>query len=60
MHRAMAEAEYFNMNKNRVMSGHFIYEYSEDDRAVHLFRDPFNNMVSRYHLGVHKVTTKQN
>ena len=59
MHCAMAEAEYFNINENRVMSDHFIYEYSEVDRAVHLFRDPFDNMVSRYHLGVHKVT-KQN
>ena len=59
MHCAMADAKYFNINENRVMSDHFVYEYSEVDRAVHLFRDPFDNMVSRYHLGVHKVT-KQN
>ncbi|KAI2505624.1 sulfotransferase domain-containing protein [Fragilaria crotonensis] len=56
MHCAMSEADYFNISENKVMSDHFIYEYSEVDRAVHLFRDPFDNMVSRYHLGVHKVT----
>mmetsp|Transcript_14389 Transcript_14389/g.23756 ORF Transcript_14389/g.23756 Transcript_14389/m.23756 type:complete len:433 (-) Transcript_14389:158-1456(-) len=33
-----------------------VYDYQHDvDRAVHLIRDPLDNMVSRYHLGLHKV-----
>lgn len=33
-----------------------VYDYEHDvDRAVHLIRDPLDNMVSRYHLGLHKV-----
>ena len=56
IHCAMAEADYFNVHENKRMKDNFIYDYNNEvDRAVHLFRDPFDNMVSRYHLGVHKV-----
>lgn len=45
--------------EEKVITEHHVYDYNDIDRAVHLFRDPMDNMVSRYHLGVHKVT-KQN
>lgn len=33
-----------------------VYDYKTMvDRAVHLIRDPLDNMVSRYHLGLHKL-----
>jgi hypothetical protein len=59
MHCAMAEAretvERDNTTVSRIVKN--VYDYKTVvDRAVHLIRNPMDNMVSRYHLGVHKVT----
>jgi hypothetical protein len=45
-------------SEEEVITERHVYDYDDIDRAVHLFRDPMDNMVSRYHLGVHKVTKK--
>ena len=55
-HCATAEVEHFNTSENKAKHDFVVYEYSEVDRAVHLFRAPFDNMVSRYHLMVHSYT----
>ena len=56
-HCATAEVEHFDASEpNKVKHDFFVYEYSDVDRAVHLFRAPFDNMVSRYHLMVHSYT----
>jgi len=59
LHCATAEGkERFNESEPFHSKRH-VYDTSNVDRAVHLIRDPLDNMVSRYHLGIHKVT-KQN
>ena len=42
-----------------LVNEHYVYDYNTIDRAVHLIRDPFDNMVSRYHFDLHKLQ-KQN
>ena len=47
---------YYQTEQGEIFSESFIYDYHEQvDRAVHLIRDPLDNMVSRYHLGVQKM-----
>ena len=33
----------------KIPAIHYVYDYSEVDRAIHLIRDPFDNMVARFH-----------
>ena len=49
------DGEITGVEEEEVVTEHHVYDYNYIDRAVHLFRDPMDNMVSRYHLGVHKV-----
>ena len=51
---ATARADY-KTEHGEIISESFVYDYNEVDRAVHLIRDPLDNMVSRYHLGVQKL-----
>lgn len=59
MHCAMAQGIVWSNKTKDFQAISHVYDTSEVDRAVHLIRDPLDNMVSRYHLGIHKVT-KQN
>jgi hypothetical protein len=33
----------------KIPAIHYVYDYNEVDRAIHLIRDPFDNMVARFH-----------
>jgi hypothetical protein len=50
LHCATGEVERLDNSGNKLERESFVYEYSAVDRAVHLVRAPFDNMVSRYHL----------
>jgi Sulfotransferase domain len=43
-------------NGGRQAANRHVYDYKEVTRAVHLIRDPVDNMVARYHLEVIRVT----
>jgi Sulfotransferase domain len=53
MHCATSEMEYLR-DDGKKKTKYVIYDYNKIVRAVHLIRNPFDNMVSRYHLGRHK------
>lgn len=40
----------------RLPAARHVYDYKEVTRAIHLIRDPLDNMVARYHLEVTRVT----
>lgn len=56
MHCAMAQDVVWSNETQDFKAISHVYDTDNVDRAVHLIRDPLDNMVSRYHLGIHKVT----
>ena len=50
-----------NENRDSIVDGvavpavRYIYDYNDVDRAVHLIRDPLDNMVARYHYDATKL-----
>jgi hypothetical protein len=61
-HCALAEADVVSVKGNitTMTKQRHAYDLKEVDRAVHLFRDPLDNMVSRFHLDVHELTLRNN
>jgi hypothetical protein len=60
MHCSRAEGT-IQVNATTTTMVKHVYDYEHDvDRAVHLIRDPLDNMVSRYHLGVHRFEKEGN